>query len=144
MAKTRKLLIEFSESGSPDTYDFNCTINTNREFTIEGTTIDITDPNCVDPDAPAWVARVIDTLSAGITGEGTMDPISYGELRDKMLAGASFPVRVTLDETGAVGGGYYQGAYVMTSLGMAKEGRGYVTVSVEMQSDGAITWTNAV
>lgn len=143
MAKTRKLLIEFGDGGSPEDFGFNCSINTNREFTIEATTVEATDPNCIDPDAPAWVARVIDTLSAGITGEGTMDPLSYGALRDRMLAGESFNVRVTLDLSGAAGGGYYAGAYVMTSLGAAKEGRGFVTCSVALSSDGAIVWVPA-
>lgn len=143
MAKTRKLLIEFGDGGSPEDFGFNCSINTNREFTIEATTIEATDPNCTDPDAPAWVARVVDTLSAGVNGEGTMDPLSYGALRARMLAGESFNVRVTLDIPGNQGGGWFQGAYVMTSLGTAKEGRGFVTTSVALQSDGPVTWTDA-
>ncbi|QTL01913.1 hypothetical protein J5J86_13970 [Aquabacter sp. L1I39] len=143
MAKTQKLLIEFGDGESPEEFAFNCSINTSREFTIEGSTIDATTPNCVDPDAPAWVGRVIDTLSAGISGEGTMDPISWGALRDRMLAAVPFNARVTLDLTGAQGGGYFAGAFVMTSLGVAKEGRGFVSCSVELQSDGAITWTDA-
>lgn len=143
MAKTRKLLIEFGDGGSPEDFGFSCSINTNRKFTIEGSTIDITDPNCIDPDAPGWVARVIDTLSGSISGEGTMDPLSYGALRTRMLAGEEFNVRVTLDLPGAQGGGYYQGAFVMTSLGTAKEGRGFVTCSVELQSSGTITWVDA-
>lgn len=143
MAKTQKLLIEFGDGESPEEFAFNCSINTNREFTIEGSTIDATTPNCVDPDAPAWVGRVIDTLSAGISGEGTMDPISWGALRDRMLAAVAFNARVTLDLAGAQGGGYFAGSFVMTSLGVAKEGRGFVYCSVELQSDGAITWTDA-
>lgn len=143
MAKTQKLLIEFGDGEIPEEFAFNCSINTNREFTIEATTVEATDPNCTDPDAPAWVARVIDTLSAGISGAGTMESISWGALRDRMLAGVPFNVRVTLDLPGAQGGGYFQGAYVMTSLGAAKEGRGFVSCSVAMSSDGAITWTDA-
>lgn len=143
MAKTRALLIEFGDGGSPEEFAFNCSINTNRDFTIEGTTVEATTPNCVNPDAPAWVGRAIDTLSAGISGEGTMDPISWGALRDRILAGEPFNCRATLDLPGAQGGGYFLGAFVMTSLGVAKEGRGFVTCSVEMQSDGEITWTDA-
>lgn len=143
MAKTQKLLIEFGDGGGPEEFAFNCTINTSREFTLTATAVEATDPNCVDPDAPSWVARAIDTLSAGITGEGTMDPISYGALRDRMLAAEPFNVRVTLDLPGASGGGYFQGSYVMTSLGLAKEGKNFVSASVELASNGAITWTDA-
>ncbi len=143
MAKTRALLIEFGDGETVEEFGFNCSINTNRDFTIEGTTVEATTPNCATPDAPAWVSRAIDTLSAGISGEGTMDPISWGVLRDKMLAAEAFNCRVTLDIPGAQGGGYFAGAFVMTSLGVAKEGRGFVTCSIEMQSDGEIAWTDA-
>lgn len=143
MAKTQKLLIEFGDGETVEEFAFNCTINTSREFTITATAIEANEPSCVNPDAPSWVARAIDTLSAGITGEGTMDPISYGALRDRMLAAEPFNVRVTLDLPGAAGGGYYVGSYVMTSLGTAKEGKGFVTASVEMASNGVVAWVDA-
>ncbi|MDB5574986.1 MAG: hypothetical protein JWR80_162, partial [Bradyrhizobium sp.] len=133
----------FSDGGSPANWDHACTINTTREFTLDGSASEATAPNCDNLDAPDWVLRTIDTLSAGISGAGTMDPPSYGTLRDKMLAGESFPVRVVVGGTGAQGGGYYQGNYVMTSLGGAKAGKGYLTSTVAMSSDGEITWTDA-
>lgn len=144
MATTKQLLIQFGDGGSPEAFDHACTINTTQEFTIEATTVDATEPNCDDPNAPGWVLRAIDTLSAGINGAGTMDPVSYGVLRTKMLAGASFAVRATLAGlAGVAGGGYFEGNYVMTSLGLAKEGKGYVTSTVALSSDGEITWTDA-
>jgi len=143
MAKTQKLLIEFGDGEAPEEFAFNCSINTTREFTLEASTVEATEPNCIDPDAPAWVARVVDTLSAGITGEGTMDPISWGALRDRMLAAVAFICRITLDLPGAQGGGHFQGAFIMTNLGVAKEGRGFVSCSVSLASDGAIVWTDA-
>lgn len=143
MAKTRKLLIEFGDGETPEVFGFNCSINTSRDFTVEATTVDAATPNCTDPDAVTWISRAIDTMSAGISGEGTMDPISWGALRDRMLAAEPFRCRVTLDIPGAEGGGYFSGMFVMTSLGIAKEGRGFVSCSVELQSDGAITWTDA-
>jgi hypothetical protein len=144
MATTKQLLIQFSDGGSPAEFNHACTINTTQEFTLEATTVDATEPNCEDPNAPGWVLRAVDTLSAGINGAGTMDPPSYGVLRDKMLAGESFDVRVTLAGlSGANGGGYFEGAYVMTSLGMAKEGKGFVSSSVALASNGTITWVAA-
>lgn len=143
MATTKKLLIQFGDGESPEVFAYNCTINTSQDFTIEGTTVDATEPNCENPDAPAWVLRSIDTLSAGINGAGTMDPVSYGVLRDHMLSGEPFNVRVLLDIPLAAGGGYFAGRYVMTTLGIAKEGKGYVSATVALQSDGAVTWTDA-
>lgn len=144
MATTKQLLIQFSDGGSPATFAHACTINTTQDFTIEATTVDATEPNCNDPNAPAWVLRAVDTLSATINGAGTMDPVSYGVLREKMLAGEPFDVRVTLSGlSGAQGGGYFLGAYVMTSLGMAKEGKGFVSATVALANNGEVTWVAA-
>jgi hypothetical protein len=146
MATTKKLLIQFGDGGlgeGPEVFTYNCTINTSQDFTIESTTVDATEPNCEDPDAPAWMLRSIDTLSAGINGAGTMDPLSYAVLRDHMLAGESFNVRVLLDLPSVAGGGYFEGRYVMTTLGIAKEGKGYVSATVALSSDGAVEWVDA-
>lgn len=143
MATTTKLLIEFGDGGGSEEFAYNCSINTTQEFTLDATAVEAATPNCTDPYAPAWVSRTIDTLSAGISGEGTADPISYGALRERMLAGEAFNVRVTIDLAGSAGGGYYQGSYVMTSLGTAKEGKGFVTCSVAMASNGEVTWVDA-
>ncbi len=143
MATTKSLLIQFGDGGSPEQFSHNCSINTTREFTLEATTNDGTAPNCDNLDAPAWVLRSIDTLTAGVTGAGTMDPLSYAVLRDKMLAGESINARVKIDLSLAAGGGYFAGAYVVTSLAIQKEGKGYLTCNVTLQSDGVITWVPA-
>ncbi|WEK05775.1 MAG: phage tail tube protein [Candidatus Devosia phytovorans] len=143
MATTKKLLIQFGDGADPEVFTYNCTINTSQDFTIEGTTVDATEPNCEEPDAPAWVLRSIDTLSAGINGAGTMDPMSFARLRDNMLSGEPFNVRVLIDLASAAGGGHFAGRYVATSLGIAKEGKGYVSATVALASDGAITWVPA-
>lgn len=143
MAATRKLLIEFGDGGSPEDFAFNCSINTNREFTLSATMTEWTEPSCVDPDAPSWQRRAVDMLSAGITGAGTMDPLSYGALRDMFLAGVAINMRVKLDLALAAGGGHFAGAFLVTSLGVAKEGKGVATCTIELQSDGAITWVDA-
>lgn len=143
MATTKTLLIQFSDGGTVPNWDHNCSINTNREFTLDASVTEGTQPNCNNLDLPDWVLRTIDTLSAGISGAGTMDPHSYGLLRAKMLSGEAFPVRTVIGGTGAEGGGYYQGNYVCTQLGAAKAGKGYLTASVAMSSDGEVTWTDA-
>ncbi|TKT78423.1 phage tail tube protein [Aquamicrobium sp. LC103] len=143
MATTKKLLIQFGDAESPEEFTHACTINTSQDFTIEATTTDATEPNCENPDAPGWVLRAVDTLSAGINGAGTMDPVSFGVLRDHMLSGQPFNVRVLLDLPSGQGGGHFAGRYVMTSLGLAKEGKGYVSCTVAMSSDGEITWVAA-
>ncbi len=143
MATTKSLLIQFGDGGSPEAFSLNCSINTTREFTIEATTNDGTTPDCNNLDAPSWVLRSIDTLSAGITGAGTMDPLSFAVLRDKMLAGESINARVKIDLSLAAGGGYYSAAFVVTNLSIQKEGKGYLTCNITLQSDGTVTWVPA-
>lgn len=87
MATTKKLLLQFGDGAQPEEFAHSCTINTSQDFTIEATTTDATDPNCQNPDAPGWVLRSVDTLSANINGAGTADPVSYGVLRAKALSG---------------------------------------------------------
>ena len=143
MATTTKLLIQIEAVADSGTYATNCSINTTREFTIEASTSDFVEPNCEDEDAPNWQGRVIDVLSAGINGAGTTDPVSYGVLRGLMLAGAPFNMRVKLDIPLASGGGYFSGPYVMTQLGLAKEGKGIVSSTMTFQSAGEVTWVDA-
>lgn len=143
MATTKKLLIQFGDGAEPETFAHSCTINTSQDFTIEASMTESTDPNCENPDAPGWVLRSVDTLSANINGAGTTDPVSYGVLRQKMLSGEPFNVRVLMDLPKAQGGGWYAGRYVMSSLGLAKEGKGYLSSSVALQSDGEVKWVEA-
>lgn len=107
MATTRKLLLQFGDGAVPEVYTHACTVNTTREFTIEAATVDTPISDCENEDAPAWIERFVDTLSAGISGAGTMDPLSWGSLREKMLSAEPFNVRVKLDIPLAAGGGYF-------------------------------------
>ena len=143
MATTKSLLIQFGDGGSPEVFSHSCSINTTREFTIEATTNDGTAPNCDDLDAPSWVLRSIDTLSAGITGAGTMDPLSFAVMRDKMLAGEALNARVKIDLALAAGGGHYAGSFIVTNLSIQKEGKGYLTCNISLSSDGPIVWVPA-
>ncbi|MBP2540409.1 hypothetical protein J2768_002846 [Agrobacterium tumefaciens] len=143
MATTNKLLIQFGDGEAVEEFAHSCTINTSQEFTIEATMTESTDPNCENPDAPGWVLRSVDTLSANINGAGTTDPVSYGVLRQKMLSGEPFNVRVLVDLPKAQGGGWYAGRYVMSSLGLAKEGKGFLSSTVALQSTGVVAWVEA-
>lgn len=143
MATTTKLLIQIEDTPGSGTYAVNCSINTTKEFTLEASTNDFVEPNCEDEQAPNWQGRIVDILSAGINGAGTTDPASFGKLRSWMLSAEPRNVRVKIDLALASGGGYFEGPFVMTSLGVAKEGKGIVSSTMAFQSAGAITWTDA-
>lgn len=143
MATTKKLLLMFGDGGSPQKFEEYCTINTSREFTLEASTVDSQVPNCDAPDAPSWIQRSIDTLSAGISGAGTMDPITWGRLRDRMLAGEPIDVRIRISQGPLQGGGRFQGSFVITKLSASREGKGLVSGDVALASDGEIIWSDA-
>lgn len=144
MATTNKLLIQIEAVAGSGIYSVNCSINTTREFALEASTQDFVEPNCETPEAPGWQGRVIDVLSASINGAGTTDPVSFGILRDLFLAAEPFNIRVKLDIPLAAGGGYFQGPYLITNLGLAKEGgKGIVSSNMTFQSAGEVTWVDA-
>lgn len=140
---TKKLLVQLGDGGSPETFSANCSINTTKEFTITASPLEFNIPDCDDEDAPSWIARVIDTLSAGFTGAGTLDTPSFEAWREWMLSGEERNLRVRLDVPGADGGGYFEGPYVPTTLGLSKEGKGLVQINVEVQSAGEVVWVDA-
>jgi hypothetical protein len=143
IAKTKKLIVLLQQNGSPTTWEAPCSINTNREFTIEAAVSEVPEVDCDDPDAPSWVARAVETLSAGLSGAGTLDTPDFEQWRDWMLSAEEKEIRIKLDVPLADGGGWFQGPFLITSLGLGKEGKGFTTFSCELQSAGEITWTDA-
>jgi hypothetical protein len=118
---------------------------TQKALTITGSTSDVVIPDCDDPDAAAWVGRGIASLSAEFNGSGVFALDGHAKWRKRMLAAASFPVRVEFADTGANGGGYYSGNAVLTTLGEAVQrgaDGGKTTANVAGQSDGAWIWTD--
>jgi hypothetical protein len=141
MATTRKLLIQFGDGGSPETFAHNCSINTNREVTYTTEFTEWDEPDCDDLDGPSVRRRAPSVLDSTISGAGTTDPESYETLFDKWLAGEPINCRIKIDEPGASGGFYTQAAYYIASIGQAKEGKGVVTFSIELSQDGTLTKT---
>jgi hypothetical protein len=116
---------------------------TQKSFDLSASANEDTIPDCDDPDAPAWVARTVASLSAGVSGQGVWDGDAYATWRALFLAAESFNVRIEFDETGANGGGYYEGAMVLTALGNSASIGQRVQASVTLASDGPLTWVAA-
>ena len=137
-----KWLILLGDGAGPEVFSAPCGL-TSRGLDLSASSNDVTVPDCDDEDAAAWTARVIDALSGTISGSGVMDRDSHETWRDWFLSAEAKNVRMSLDETGANGGGYYAGAFILTKLTITGERGNKVLLEVEMQSDGAITWTDA-
>ena len=100
-------------------------------------------PDCVDPDAPAWQAREVSTLSANVSGSGVIAMEDYETWRQWFLSAAGKNIRVQFDSAAANGGGYWQGRAVLTSLQHNANLGNKAELSVTMESDGAWDWTDA-
>jgi hypothetical protein len=143
MLKTQKLIVLLLISEGPNVFEAPCSFNTTREVTFEAGVVETPSVDCDDPDAPAWIARAIDTFSSTISGAGTLHTGDLETWQGWFSSGLPKLVRVKLDVPANEGGGDWQGEYVLSSMGLAKEGRGYATFSAEMQSNGPVVWTDA-
>ena len=137
-----KLLIELGDGGGPEVFAAPCGLTT-KGFTISGETNDFEVPDCDTPDAAVWIERVVRALSVNITGEGILAMESWDEWRLWAESAAAKNIRVKLDTTGALNGGYYSMSAVLNSLEVSGELKGKLQVSVAISSNGAATWTAA-
>lgn len=137
---TRKFSILFSDGNSPQTWSHPCSINTNREFTIELSALDAPNVDCDDPDAPVWVKRIADSFSASISGAGKLDADDFDMWQAWSLSGAEKTIRVRVHDETDTAIGYYSGPFLLTSFGLSKADRGFIDFTCELTSAGALTW----
>jgi hypothetical protein len=150
MAKPRtlsfgKFTISISGGDSPDNWIAPCGF-TQKALSIDSETSDFNLVDCDSPEAPAWVTRAVTALSASVTGQGVMAMASLATWRNWALSGLEKNIRVTIDDTLANGGGYWQGPAILQTLGnsVALGSDGNKTQqSVSMVSSGEWTWTDA-
>lgn len=137
--------VYISDTDSPGVYTAPCGF-TQKSLVIDAETSDTNVPDCDSPEAAAWTERAVTALSATINGSGVMAMASLALWRNWALAATARTVRVEFNETGANGGGYYEGDAILQSLGHAvtlgSDG-GKVQLNVNMISTGAWTWTAA-
>lgn len=140
--RATKLLVQLGDGASPEVFTAPCGLTT-KGIDLTATTQDDEVQDCDDPDAPIWVARGIASLSAGISGSGTLAMESLETWRDWFLSGDPKNIRVKLDLPGASGGGYYAMSAVLTAFNQNGEGKGLVQASITIQSNGEVTWSDA-
>jgi hypothetical protein len=145
--RATKLLIQLGDGASPEVFAAPCAI-TAKGINFTANTQDDEIADCDDPDAPIWVARGISSLSAGITGSGTLalkhgSDFPFEDWRDWFLSGDPRNIRVKFDVTGANGGGYYEMSAVLTTFNQTGEGKGLVQLELGIASAGVVEWEDA-
>ncbi len=138
-----QFLIEVGDGASPETFAAPCGL-TSKGFNQSASTQDTTVPDCDDPDAPAYVERAVDALSAEISGSGVLAMEAFTDVWEPWYRSALFRnAHVRLDVPAADGGGYYTGKFILSQFNMTGQRGQKVNVEVTMVSDGEITWVPA-
>lgn len=113
---------------------------TTKGINFSAETSDWTVDDCEDLDAPVWTQRVVDALSATVSGSGVLAMEDLATYRDWFASGEAREVRVKLDIPGASDGGYWSGTFVLSSFNVTGERRTRVACEMELQNNGPVVW----
>lgn len=133
-----KLLILIGDGASPEVFSAPCGL-TSKGFDTNASSNDVLVPDCDDPDAPAWVARVVKSLSGKVSGSGIMAVESFHFWNTWSLSGLPKNVRIQLVGTGL---GYYSGSFLLTNFSLKASLGDKIQVDVAMDSDQQVSWTD--
>lgn len=138
-----KLLIAIGNGASPEVFAHGCTINGQRAISLQAETNDFVLPDCDAPEAMAWLSREKRALGATISGEGVLNSTDLETYFQWFVSADGRNVRTILDVTGANGGGYMAGRFLLTALEVSGNRGEKVSVSLTLLSDGVVAWTDA-
>lgn len=137
-----KLLVKLGDGTTPEQFIHNCTINNQRGIQLSANTNDTNVPDCDDPDLMAWVEREKVSLSASVTGEGTLNAPDVDIFWDWFTDADARNAKIVLDIPGASGGRIFTGAWHCTGFEVSGTRGEKVTCSITLQSSGIVVKTN--
>ncbi|ASY68900.1 phage tail tube protein [Sinorhizobium fredii] len=137
-ARFGKFRVLIGDGASPEQFVAPCGF-TSKSLALSKNLTDVNLPDCDDPDAPAWVGRDVESLTASITGEGVMAAESVETWMEAFESTDSVNVKVEIELPAVT---YtYTGRMHIASMTLGAEQGGRVTNNVEMQSDGELVRT---
>lgn len=123
------------EAGVPIIYASPCGLTT-KNFALTKNLQEIDLPDCDDPDAPAWIARDVQNLSATISGDGVAAAESVPAWNAAAISTDSVPMKVEIEFT--TGMKIFTGLFIVDNLTFGAESGGRVTLAINAQSDGEV------
>lgn len=140
----KQLLVQIGDGESPEEFAHDCLINTERGISFTSETNRQVIPDCENPDDPAWSVMNKDGLSATITGTGMLHTASVADWDTWFNSDEGKNCRVLLNGVAlADGGGHWAGSFKLASWEISGTRNEKATVSVTLESDGAVTWVPA-
>lgn len=137
--KFGKFFVRLSDGASPPTFAAPCGF-TSKSFTRGKTLGEVNVPDCDDPDAPAWVERDVQSMTATISGEGVLAKSAVPVWEDALSSNTSIECEVEFEYADG-DSDLYTGFFHVESFEITGALGERVNVSVSMQSDGEITYS---
>ena len=143
--KGKSLLIKIGDGATPtEVFAQPCSINSDRGIVFTAETNQTRVPDCDDPELIGWFRREKVAKGATINGAGTLHTLDLEDYFNWFDDEATRNVEVVLNGVaGADGGGKFSGAFHCTGLEVTGTVGEYTQVSLSLESDGAIAWTDA-
>lgn len=137
-ARFGKFRVLLGDGASPETFAAPCGF-TSKSLQLSKNLTDVNIPDCDDPDAPAWVGRDVESLTATISGDGVLAESALPTWQAAFANTSSVNTKIEIEMTDAT---YtYTGLMHLSALSYSAESGGRVNVSVEMQSDGELVYS---
>lgn len=143
-AKAGAFTVSLSNGATPAVFAAPCGF-TSKSLALSKNLSEISIPDCDDPDAPDWLGRDVQSLSASVSGEGVLAASAIPAWLAAYESTDSVEVEVEVEITFSAGVLKYLGRMHVESLTIGAERGQRCTISVSMQSDGEMvgTWTAA-
>ena len=133
-----KLLLLVGNGASPEVFAEPCGL-TSKGFDMAVSTNNTLIPDCDDPEAPAWEAKDVNSLSATVSGQGVMATESLDTWRDWFMSAESKNLHIKLDGSNL---GYFSGAFILSAFKLGGQRGQKVTMDLTLVNTGAVTWTD--
>lgn len=140
-ARGVKLLLKMGDGVSPEVFTAICTINAARSISGTTATNDFNIPDCLDPDALAFVTREKVSISYSVSGAGILNTPDVEDLTDWLASPDSKNCQIIVDVPSADGGVIFEGAFHLTEFQITGDRGGKMEASISLVSDGEVTVT---
>lgn len=140
-ARFGKFRVLLGDGESPEVFAAPCGF-TSKSLNLIKNLSDVSIPDCSDPDAPISLGRDVQNIDWNVSGEGVLAAASVATWLEAYESAESISVKIEVQfSSGTV---TFTGKAHLASFGLGAEQGGRVTVSVEMQGDGALASTSTI
>lgn len=137
-AKFGSFFVRLSNGAVPAVFTAPCGFSS-KSFNRSKNFGEVNVPDCDDPDAPAWIERDVQSMTASISGDGVLASEAIPVWEGAMASTNSIAAEVEIVWPNG-SSDIYTGNFHVESFEVTATLGERVNVSVSMQSDGPITY----